>query len=83
MQNEERERRHQQDAAQEERMRRLEAMLEHQASLAITTTTTNEGQATPARSATESVPVPPRTEIVHRPKLRLPDLKPFGGSTSD
>jgi hypothetical protein len=83
MQNEERERRHQQDAAQEERMRRLEAMLEQQASPAATTTTTNEEQATPARSAAESVPIPPRTETIHRPKPRLPDPKPFGGSTSD
>ena len=83
MQNEERERHYQQEAAQEERIRRLEAMLERQASLATTTTATNEGQATPARSATESVPIPPRTEIIHRPKPRLPDLKLFGGSTSD
>jgi hypothetical protein len=85
MQNEERERRNQQDAAQEERMRRLEAMLEHQASLTATTTTntTNEGLVTPTRSATESVPVPQRTEIIHRPKPRLPDPKLFGGSTSD
>ena len=85
MQNEERERRNQQDAAQEERMRRLEVMLEHQASLTATTTinTTNEGLVTPTRSATESVPVPQRTEIIHRPKPRLPDPKLFGGSTSD
>jgi hypothetical protein len=83
MQNEERERHYQQEAAQEERMRRLEAMLERQVSLATTTTATNEGQATPARSATESVPIPPRTEIIHRPKPRLPDPKLFGGSTSD
>ena len=83
MQNEERERHYQQEAAQDERMRRLEAMLERQALLATTTTATNEGQATPARSATESVPIPPRTEIIHRPKPRLPDPKLFGGSTSD
>ncbi|OOQ89513.1 hypothetical protein PEBR_07966 [Penicillium brasilianum] len=83
MQNEERERHYQQEAAQEERIRRLEAMLERQASLATTTTATNEGQATPARSATESVPIPLRTEIIHRPKPRLPDPKLFGGSTSD
>lgn len=82
MQNEEWERHYQQEAAQEERMRRLEAMLERQASLATTTTATN-GQATPARSATDSVPIPPRTEIIHRPKPRLPDPKLFGGSTSD
>jgi hypothetical protein len=83
MQNEERERHYQQEAAQEERIHRLEAMLERQASLATTTTATNEGQATPARSATESVPIPSRIEIIHRPKPRLLDLKLFGGSTSD
>lgn len=83
MQNEERERRNQQDIAQEERMRRLEAMIEQQASLTATTTTTNEGLATPARSATESAPEPRRMEIVYRPKARLPDPKLFGGSTSD
>jgi hypothetical protein len=85
MQNEERERRNQHDAAQEERMRRLETIIEHQASLiaATTTTTRNEEQATPARSATESVPEPQRTETSYRPKPRLPDPKLFGGNTSD
>jgi hypothetical protein len=85
MQNEERERRNQHDAAQEERMRRLETIIEHQASLiaATTTTTKNEEQATPARSATESVPEPQRTETSYRPKPRLPDPKLFGGNTSD
>lgn len=84
MQNDERERRNQQDAAQEERIRRVEAMLEQQALLTATTTaTTNDGQATPARSATESAPEPRRMEIVYRPKARLPDPKLFGGSTSD
>jgi hypothetical protein len=58
-------------------------MLERQASLATTITATNEGQATPARSATESVPIPPRIEIIHRLKPRLLDLKLFGGSMSD
>jgi hypothetical protein len=47
MQNEERERRTLHDSAQEERIRRLEAMLEQQVLLmTTTTTTTNEGPAT-------------------------------------
>jgi hypothetical protein len=83
MQNEERERHYQQEAAQEERMRRLEAMLERQASLATTTTATNEGQATLARSATESVPIPQRTETIQRPRPRLPDPARFAGSSSE
>ena len=82
MQNEERERRSQQDAAQEERIRRLEAMLDQQ-TLLTATTTINEEQTTPARSATESGPEYQRTEPIYRPKARLPDPVLFGGNTND
>jgi hypothetical protein len=78
MQNEERERRTLHDSAQEERIRRLEAMLEQQVLLTTTTTTTtNEGP------ATEPMPEPQRVENIPHPKARLPDLVLFGGNTSN
>lgn len=81
MQNEDRERRSLQDAAQEERIRRLEAMLDQQVSL--TATATNEGQTTQARLMTESTLETPRIEPIYRLKARLPDLVLFGGNTND
>jgi hypothetical protein len=80
MQNEERERRTLHDSAQEERIRRLEAMLEQQVLLTTTTTTTmttNEGP------ATKPMPEPQQVENIPRPKARLPDLVLFGGNTSN
>jgi hypothetical protein len=76
MQNEERERRTLHDSAQEERIRRLEAMLEQQVLLTMTTTT-NEGP------ATEPMPEPQRVENITRLKACLPDLVLFGGNTSN
>jgi hypothetical protein len=79
MQNKEQERRTLHDSAQEERIRRLEAMLEQQVLLTMTTMTmtTNKGP------ATKPMLEPQRVENIPCPKARLPDLVLFSGNTSD
>jgi hypothetical protein len=86
MQNEERERRTLHDAAQEERIRRLEAMLEQQVLLTTPTTTTtitNEERTTPIRTESEIVTETQRIEVIQRPRPRLPDPAMFAGSSSE
>jgi hypothetical protein len=82
MQSEQNNRYDQERTAQDERIRRLEAIIEQQALRTATTTTTIE-EPTPARTTVESTPEPLRMEPAYRPKARLPDPTLFGGNVSD